>query len=164
MIIYYEQVKALSIGDLKQLIITSSSKKFVKDIKLIDFLESERSLIGVYVFFDLDEKPVYVGKTSSRSILERVAAHYDLRPLGFMNSFLSSLSGNRMSRILPRASDEDLKRAFRMSLDYKLLFIELAHKAQINTLENILSREFEPPLNSIRGKRPYSVADIIEHV
>lgn len=161
MIIYYNQIKDSTLEELKERIV-QNDKKIIREIKIVDFLEQEQSLIGVYLFFDVQNTPVYVGKTGSRAILERIAAHYDLRSVGFMNSFLSSLSGKRMSRKLPRATEEDLQSAYKISLDYKLLFIELQSKEQINRLENILAREYQPILNSTRGKRKYDLEIKIE--
>jgi len=35
--------------------------------------------IGVYIFFDQDDNVIYVGKSSSRSFIERIPPHFDFR-------------------------------------------------------------------------------------
>lgn len=159
----YDDIKNLTIKELIDKILVTP-KIVIKDIKLIDLIYDRQSLIGVYVIFDPNGKPVYVGKTGSRSILERISAHYDLRPNGFMNTFLCALAGMKKGRNGPQATSEDIKIAYDKSLDYKLVFVEIAEKSKITTLESILARELKPELNSIKGTKPYKLDTKIEDI
>ena len=159
----YDDIKDLTIQELKDKVIITK-KIVIKDIKLMDLIYERQSLIGIYVFFDPNDKPVYVGKTGSRSILERISAHYDLRPSGFMNTFLCALAGMRKGRKEPQANLEDLKIAFDKSLEYKLVFVEISEKSKITTIESILARELRPELNSIKGTKPYNLNTKIKDI
>ena len=159
----YDEIKTLTIQELIDKII-KSKKIVIKDIRLIDLIYDRQSLIGIYVIFNPSGKPVYVGKTGSRAILERIAAHYDLRPNGFMNSFLCALAGMKKGRKGPQANLEELKVAFDKSLEYMLVFVGISDKSKITTIESILARELKPELNSIKGKKPYKLETKIEDI
>lgn len=96
-ILLYDDIKDLTVTELIAEI-REANKIAFKDLKLVDLIHEKQSLIGVYVIFDENENAVYVGKTGSRSILERIASHFDLRENAFMNSFLCALTGMRKGR------------------------------------------------------------------
>ncbi|MBN8697418.1 MAG: hypothetical protein J0L87_12880 [Bacteroidetes bacterium] len=161
--ILYNQIKDKSIDSLLKRI-GRNEKKVICDLKFIDLIYGKQSMNGVYVIFDPSDKPAYVGKTGSRAILERMAAHYDLRQNAFMNSFLCALAGFKKSRSGHQATDKEIKQAYEESLKYKMLFIEIPDKAIINRLERIISKELNPPLNSIKGKNEYDLNTKIKNI
>lgn len=159
----YFEIKNLTVKELIDEIL-SARKMIIRDIKLVDLIYDRQSLIGIYVIFDQNDKPVYVGKTASRSILERISAHFDLRPNGFMNTFLCALAGMKKGRNRPQATDDELKLAFDKSLNFKLVFVGIEERDKISKIESILARELKPELNSIKGKSPYSIDTKIEDI
>jgi hypothetical protein len=84
-----------------------------------------QSLIGVYIFFNSENQPIYVSKCSSRSFLERIASHFYLRLTGIMNNFLCALAYKSKGINSKNISLKELQNAYLKSLKYKLLFIEL---------------------------------------
>lgn len=121
LILFYDQIKELT---LEQLFNEINRKDYlrvkVKDIKLVDLLYNNRSLLGVYIFFDEDNKVVYIGKASSRAILERMAGHLDPRPRSFFNNLLCSITG------IPKAliTHEDMDLAYEKMINFNFQFIE----------------------------------------
>ena len=113
-------------------------------------------MTGVYVIFDKDDTAVYVGKTGSRAILERLAGHFDMREGAYMNTFLCALAGKRKQRIGPHATEEDLKNVYENALTHKIVFIQVpnteVHKKKIYKLESVLAKEFKSKYNVTRGK------------
>jgi len=64
----------------------------IKDLIFSQTNQSISSSNGCYIFFDIStNKCVYVGKSSSRPFIERIPAHLDLHPDGWMNSFLKKI-------------------------------------------------------------------------
>jgi hypothetical protein len=90
-ILFYNDIKEMTIGDFI-LKLEKNCKIVIGDIKLTDLLPDNKSLIGVYIFYDDKDIPKYVGSTSSRPLFERMAGHFDLRPEGYMNYFLCALA------------------------------------------------------------------------
>jgi hypothetical protein len=161
--ILYNNIKNLTVATLVELIL-ANEKKLIGELKFVDLIYKKQSMIGVYLIFDSANKPAYIGKTGSRAILERMAAHFDLRQGAFMNSFLCALAGKKKSRKGIQATEEDIKKIYNKSLKYKIVFIQILDKDIITRLESILLRELVPPLNSIRGKRAYDLTTLIKNI
>jgi hypothetical protein len=149
----FENIQHLTVAELI-LAIKKADKITFKDLKFVDLIYEKQSLVGVYVIFDEFDNAVYVGKTGSRAILERIAAHFDLREYAFMNSFLCALTGMKKGRKQPQAAKEHLQDVYEIALNHKLVFVSIKN-GSISRLESILARELQPKLNSIKGKREY---------
>ena len=125
-------------------------------------------MTGVYIIYNEENIPVYVGKTGSRAILERFSAHFDLRPNACMNSFLCALAGKRKKRQGPHATIEDLQNVYEKALKHKLLFIQIPncceHKSKITKLEAIIRRRLNTSLNSNRGQDKISNNFLIKNL
>ena len=163
----FKEIYEVSIEDLKT-IIQALDKKIIGEIKLIDLIFDNQSMTGIYIIFDNNHKAVYVGKTGSRAILERLAGHFDLRPGAYMNSFLCALSGKRKQRNGPHATEDDLKNVYDMALTHKLIFIQIPnndeHKKKIGKLESILAKEFKTKYNKTRGMQTVSTKTLIKNL
>ena len=151
--ILFKDVKNKKLVDVFSLI-NRSKKLKIENIKLIDMIYMKQSLIGVYIFFNLENQPIYVGKCSSRSFLERIASHFDLRDSGFMNNFLCALIQKNRKRSPKKITQKDLQKAFMSALECKILFIEfpITYKSLITKFENILIRKF---YNTVLNKKKY---------
>ena len=66
----------------------------VGELKITDLVLPAESCTGIYFFLDENEQVVYVGKISSRSFLDRIAGHLDLRKSAFMNTILQRANSN----------------------------------------------------------------------
>ena len=149
--ILFKDVKNKKLVDVFSLI-KKSKKIKIENIKLIDMIYMNQSLIGVYIFFDSENQPIYVGKCSSRSFLERIASHFDLRESGFMNNFLSTLIEKNRRKSAKKITQKNLQVAFMRALECKILFIEfpIEYKSIISKFENILIRKF---CNTVLNKK-----------
>lgn len=155
--ILYSEIENLSVNQLINKIQNVSEKLIIGDIKLIDLIIEKQSMTGIYVIFDEKDLPVYVGKTGSRAILERMAAHFDLRPEAYMNSFLCALAGKRKQRKGEKATLEDLRNVYESALTHKLVFVQIPnseeHKKKITTLESYISKALKTKYNSRRSEK-----------
>lgn len=144
--------------DLKFLVekISIIPKLTIGEIKLVDLIIENKSMTGIYIIFD-ESAPVYVGKTGSRAILERLAGHFDLRPNAYMNSFLCALAGKRKQRKGACATSEDILNVYESALKHKLIFIQIPNEKSdakiIGKLENILSQYYQTKYNHRRSKK-----------
>jgi hypothetical protein len=145
--ILFKDVKNKKLVDVFSLI-NRSKKIKIENIKLIDMIYMKQSLIGVYIFFNLENQPIYVGKCSSRSFLERIASHYDLRVTGIMNNFLCALADKPKGRNCKKIKLKELQNAYLKSLKYKLLFIELPlyFRDRILQYENLFISKYKETL------------------
>lgn len=165
--ICFDEIKNITVDELIKKINTAQ-KLIIGELKLIDLIFENQSMTGIYVIFDDKNFPVYVGKTGSRAILERFAAHFDLRPGAFMNSFLCALAGKRKQRNGPHATEKDLLDVYENALTHKLVFVQVPnteeHKTKISKLESIISRKLETKYNSRRGKLIPDTAQFIKNI
>ncbi|QIK58825.1 hypothetical protein G7050_02790 [Dysgonomonas sp. HDW5A] len=118
-ILFYDEIKELSLEELHIEILRTDRIK-VKELKLVDLLHNNRSLLGVYVFFDENNNIVYIGKSSSRAILERLAGHLDPRPLSFFNNLLCTMTGKPKKLIV----HEDMDVVYEKMINFDFLFIQ----------------------------------------
>ena len=150
----YEEIKSDNISELVDKI-KLKNKKSIKDLKLIDLIFEKKSMNGVYLIFDKENKNVYIGKTVSRAILERIAAHLDMRENAFMNNFLCGLTGKFKGRKTIQPTEKEIFNAYDSAIEHKILFIEVNGKELISRLERILISEFKPSLNKILNTKIY---------
>lgn len=123
---------------------------------------------GVYLFFR-DSQVRYVGKNSSRTFLERIPAHFDIRADSWFNTLVRAESEVR------RRSHNDKNKFFgaictQILSTYKLKFIMFPSQTQkksdtklIHGLESLLRSYFESPLLNMT-KRRFKKADIKEPI
>ena len=70
----------------------------IGELKITDIFLPAESCTGIYFFLDENEQVVYVGKISSRSFLDRIAGHLDLRKSAFMNTILQRANSNAKAK------------------------------------------------------------------
>lgn len=150
----FDAIKYLTVKESVDLI-NRTEKKELESLKLTDLIFENKSQIGVYIFFNTNNIPVYVGKTGSRAILERVAAHLDLRSGAFMNNFLCALAGKNKGNKTKKATDSDILNVYESALKHKMIFIGIPEKSLINRFERVIANELKPSLNRLTGVRTY---------
>jgi hypothetical protein len=161
--ISFNEIQNLTVKEAVEAI-HKKEKKEIKSLRLIDLMFENKSQIGVYIFFDPENNPIYVGKTGSRAILERVAAHLDLRSGAFMNNFLCALAGKNKGDKKIKASDEDIHNVYETALNHRFIFIGIPDKPLINRIERVLANELKPTLNRLTGVRKYNESDKINEL
>lgn len=153
-ILFYDEIKDLTITELFDRVLKKKKVK-IKDLKLVDLIFNKESMVGVYIFFDENNIPIYVGKTGSRAILERLAGHFDLREFGFLNSFLCALSGKRKTRQGPNATSKELSDIYETAIECKMVFIQIpeGNKVLLGLIERSLQKHFQPRCNQNKVSR-----------
>ena len=72
----------------------------VKNLKYFDLLADFHYCNGVYIFFTSDEKGditvEYIGKTTSRAVVDRMGSHLDLRDDGFLNCLIKRIAKHKV--------------------------------------------------------------------
>lgn len=145
----------------------------VDELKLVDLMFCACHCNGVYLFCDpegvlLDRitKPlnsvqptsdvVYVGKSSSRSLVERIAAHFAPRDWDFMNTLMKRITQVVKGSVTNQTICESYEIAEKLYL--KIIYFDVCDDDKIPTsnigkLERDLIRSYRPILNSIPGYR-----------
>lgn len=146
----------------------------VDEIKLIDLMFCAFNCNGVYFFCDKDNvliskitdenalndvKPtsnvVYVGKTSSRSFIERIAAHFAPRNWDFMNVLMQRITDVIYKNIIDETICDSYEIATELYL--KVVYFDKrdgsSFKGKIEDLEDFLIDNYLPILNKIAGHR-----------
>jgi len=153
--ILFKDIEDLTINQLMNVIINCEKKK-IGELKLIDLIYEKQSYTGVYIIFDENDIPVYVGKSSSRAILERMAAHLDFRTGVPMNTFLRKLVLHSNPEI-KNIDRHELAKVYDLAFQHKLVFIEIPNwgenKNLIAIIESALSEGFKTKLNSRRSQK-----------
>lgn len=109
---------------------------------------------GVYLFLDAKGAIKYVGKSGSRSMVERIPSHFDLRPKSWFNTFLKKKAGANNKSSLAKAA----KAIFDQ---YRLIYIlfpnNARNKKRLGKLEKYLQViNRDSVLNSVRRIKPLS--------
>ena len=139
----------------------------VNRIKYVDLIDSQN---GVYVFMNENLSEIlYVGKSSSRSFSDRLAAHITNNPHGYMNGVMKYLawlksSSNRSQKEFlddnnKKERDKCFKDAAKILKSLKIAFISFGGayntKALIENTEKLLINQWNPLLNRL-GQKPRS--------
>lgn len=106
----------------------------IGELKITDLVLPAESCTGIYFFLDENEQVVYVGKISSRSFLDRIAGHLDLRKSAFMNTILQRANSN--------AEAKDYGDVFyNKVVNYKLKICAVKGNADLNVKRKICELE-----------------------
>lgn len=163
---------ALNINAIDQAIQSISGIR-IDELKLIDLMFCACHCNGVYLFCDKEgvltkqitsnnafnnvgptSNVIYVGKTSSRSFVERIGAHFAPRSWDFMNTIMQRIA----EIIYGSTSDRDICNSYGVATELYLkliIFDKCDNSTQIkeDDLESELIDYYCPSLNKIPGKR-----------
>lgn len=103
---------------------------------------------GLYFFFDCATL-LYIGAARSRSLVERIPAHFDPRQSAWFNVL--------PKRLVERAGVPDLPRAVQMACTFRLaMILDDSGRNDVLDIETVLRHVFAPTLNGHRRRRKYS--------
>lgn len=163
---------ALNINAIDQAIQSLSGIR-IDELKLVDLMFCACHCNGVYLFCDKKgvltkqitsknafnnvgptSDVVYVGKTSSRSYVERIGAHFAPRSWDFMNTIMKRIA----EIIYDSISDKDICNSYDIATELYLkliIFDKCNNNYQIkeDDLESELIAHYLPSLNKIPGMR-----------
>jgi len=154
-LLQFDKIKNLSAREFIDLI-NSIKGAPLKDLKLYDlsYFNGQRILpgIGVYVFKD-SNAPIYVGKCSSSSFIERIPKHFDSRKVAWFHRLLELIALKKLgSKII---SDDSLLKASDYAFENTTLILinfSIDQKVSIKFLEKLL-RIILKPLNKFKNKK-----------
>lgn len=115
-------------------------KKVVGTVQLSELCAMADHPNGLYLFFDDQEVLWYVGKSTSRSFIERVPSHFDQRKDAWFNTI--------PTRIMAVCSIAEYADAHALGLSLRLVLIGLKSKWAAIRLESALRSYMKPHLNS----------------
>ena len=118
-VIGQSQLENSTLLDIEQLIKTIPAKR-LGDVRYSDLYQPANSCIGLYFLASLDGKQLYIGKSTSRCIAERIAAHIDGRANAYLNSFSKTVlirqgkgvTNHNINNIVPNLFDWNLSVLF----------------------------------------------------
>ncbi|MFC1513454.1 hypothetical protein ACFL5P_00420 [candidate division KSB1 bacterium] len=147
----FEKIKTRTISNFKKSL-EKSNGILVADLKVSDLIFHNKKAIstghGIYIFKSSDEF-LYVGKSSSRSFIERVPSHFDIRENSWFNTYLN--------RIIEFEYATDLEDAARFALNTYLLIINFEEQANLekhcSLLEKLLRGVLEPKFNMLSKRQ-----------
>ena len=149
-LIQYKEIMDLSINEF--LVLVEENEKIrLADLKVKDLIYCDGCSIfpgnGIYFFYHKDQC-MYVGKCSSRSFVERIPSHFDLRNEAWMNTLLK-----KVSKFFNIGLEKAAKKVF---FEHSLILINFEgknNKEIINKTESLFRKILKPKLNSY--KRDY---------
>ncbi len=148
---YKDKIEEKSLGKVISMMKNVSAP--LSTLKIQDLIFNANHFLfpgnGVYIFYDKAGVPLYVGKCSSRSFVERIPAHFDLREEAWFNSFLKEYKNARHS------TDTNYKKSAKQifkDCSMSLLNIPNPKSKIINKMESLLRATAHPELNPTKRK------------
>jgi hypothetical protein len=120
-------------------------KKVVGDIKLSELCSMTDYPNGLYLFFDEFDELWYVGKSTSRSFIERIPAHFDQR----QNAWFNTLP----IRIMTMCSIVEYADAHAIGLKLRVAIIGMKSKKAAIKFESVLRSYMKPKLNNGKSSK-----------
>lgn len=167
----YEDVKGtrhiVPISDfrdnLRRTLASPGVGEMLQDLRYRQLMADYHYPNGVYIFFSKEPfKLLYIGKATSRAIVDRVGAHLDLRASGFLNCFVKRLAIERMLMTGSGSIDVEMETpAFLQTLmDFHFAFIPVydtvcAHSADYKHKVGVLEQDLIKNLSGT-GKPTYN--------
>ncbi len=118
-------------------------KKRAGDVTLSELCAFVDYPNGLYFFFDENDHLWYVGKSTSRSFIERIPSHFDPRKDAWFNTL-----PRKIMAALPGGEYED---AHSLSLSLRLVLLGIKEKQTAINVESALRDYLQPELN--RGRK-----------
>ncbi|MDD5339154.1 MAG: hypothetical protein PHG35_07095 [Dehalococcoidales bacterium] len=124
--------------------IQKQHKKTIGDISIRELSTMNGKPRGIYIFSDPSDitNILYVGKSTSRSFIERIPAHFDPRKEAWMNA---------LPKKVQKSDNSTYDEALFKSLNFQVLFIGIDDfyfpKGTANHVESILRSFLQPRYN-----------------
>ena len=139
----FEDHRGLTLGALAKHLF-AMPKKVVGTVQLRELCAMANHPNGLYLFFDEQDQLWYVGKSTSRSFIERVPSHFDQRQDAWFNTL--------PTRIMATCNIDDYADAHALGLSLRLVLLGVKSKETALRLESVLRSYMAPHLNAGRSK------------
>jgi len=124
-------------------VIKNAPKKRIGSVSVEELCAVRDYPHGLYLLFSQQNTLWYVGKATSRSFIERLPAHFDVREDAWFNT---------VSKYIKRDDKiHDYNSAIDFGLNLEVLLIGIKYKAVSVRLEKVLRSYLKPRLNSCAG-------------
>ena len=123
----------------------------VNDIKLTDLIFPADICNGLYLFYEEDSNvPIYVGKADGRSLIERIAGHFNTRKNDWMNNLMKKIARVLFNKeyskdVVEVEIEEAIKKAVKLRI--KLILFHRNQNAIIKVAEKELIKYYKPRYN-----------------
>ncbi len=153
-----------TLDDVKQLM-ASIPRKTLSDLRYYDLYQPEDSCLGLYFIESPDKKMLYIGKATSRTVCDRLGAHFDCRVAAILKSLSKKIFQNENGQMTP--TDDDLHKIISGLKDWTIavLFVKANNVAYtqklISKIESMLIFDLQPYnggncINGTNRKNPIS--------
>lgn len=140
----FEDYRNFTVSDFA-LFLGRMPKKVVGTIQLSELCSMTDYPNGLYLLFDEYEELWYVGKSTSRSFIERIPAHFDQRQHAWFNTI--------PSKIMTICSIVEYADAHALGLTLRVAIIGMKSKKAAFKFESVLRSYMQPKLNSGKPNR-----------
>jgi hypothetical protein len=137
--IRFEDVRLLTAEQFAEKL-ASIPKKAVGSVSIAELCAPVEYPNGLYFYFDEDHVLQYIGKSSSRSFVERIPAHFDQRFDGWFNTL--------PKKLMEHQGFTEYLAAHARALEMQLVFLGMKSRESINRLETMLRSCLQPALNA----------------
>lgn len=134
-------------GSLAELatVLNNCPRKPVGTVQIAELCSMTDYPHGVYLFFNEQNETWYVGKTTSRSFVERVPSHFDQRQGAWLNTL-----PKRILKVCEMSSYLD---ALKLGLSLRLVLVGVRDSKTAARVERVLRAYLHPKLNALPGRR-----------
>ena len=120
-------------------------KKTVGSVTLAELCTIAEYPNGLYLFFDDVNELWYVGKSTSRSFIERIPSHFDPRQDAWFNTLPTKIMGV--------CSIGEYADAHALGLSLRLVLIGIKSKETAIRLESVLRNYMQPHVNKATNRQ-----------
>ena len=123
-----------------------SSFQPIGEMSFGDALWSQEGM-GIYIFYDNDYTPLYIGKVGSRSFLERISGHLDthLHKGGSHTGWFNTFQKRWVSHF--DEEDTEAKKNYLSNIAFHTLRIPAGSGDKIKNIEKLMIHYYNPILN-----------------
>ena len=134
-----DDCSSLTLGEFSELILRAPKKR-VGAITLEELCSVSEYPHGLYLIFDGNNSPCYVGKATSRSFIERIPSHFDPREIAWFNTI--------PKRVMKFSEGVVYQDALKQGLSLNILLIGINDTRATGKLERVLRSYMRPRFNS----------------
>ncbi len=142
----YTDIQSKTLSEARNYL-QKQNKKTIGDISIWELSTMIGKPHGVYIFFDpsFETKILYVGKSTSRSFIDRLPAHFDPRKEAWMNT---------LPKKVQKCDNSTYNEALNKSLSFQILIIGIDdfifREGTANHVESIFRSFLKPHYNKTR--------------
>lgn len=140
----FENYQSLDVSKLAEHL-NASKKKVIGEVTLAELCSFTERPNGLYFFYDMHDVLLYVGKAASRSFIERIPAHFDIRPDAWFNTL--------PKRVMSVRTIAEYPAAHALALTFRLVLLGMKSQQSAMKLEAALRDYMQPELNKSKIRK-----------